>query len=326
LTPSAIGLLGDVMLGRQVADELSRIAPEEVWSPALRALVEDECSGVVCNLECCLSRRGERTQRIPGKPFFFRGPPEAVQCLQALGVRVASLANNHALDYEVDALADTLKLLGGAGIATAGAGPTVEAARRPAVVEMGDARVSLVAASDHPSAFAAGPHGSGIAWADLRAELPEWLTEELARAREAADLVIAFPHWGPNMSPAPARWQRRRAADLLAAGADLVAGHSAHVFHGVGRGSGGQPILYDLGGAMDDYAIDSELRNDVGLLALWRPGGDPDVELVALHLRHAHADVAAGPEAEWAASRLARACRRLGTTVDRTAEARFTLR
>jgi poly-gamma-glutamate capsule biosynthesis protein CapA/YwtB (metallophosphatase superfamily) len=326
LTGSAIGLLGDAMLGRQVADALARMDPEEVWSPSLRALVEAECAGVVCNLECCLSTRGERTRRIPGKPFYFRAPPAAVKSLRALGVRAAGVANNHALDYEVDALDDTLELLGGAGIATTGAGPDVEAARRAAIVELeGPGRIALVAVSDHPSQFAAGPDTPGIAWADLRAGLPEWLAGALARAKQEADLVIAFPHWGPNMSQAPARWQRRRAADLLKAGADLVAGHSAHVFHGVGRGRDGQPILFDLGGAVDDYAIDPQLRNDIGLLALWRSAGDPDLEVVALHLQHARTDIAGGPEAEWAATRLARACRRLGTTAERTGEARFTV-
>jgi poly-gamma-glutamate synthesis protein (capsule biosynthesis protein) len=339
LTGSAIGLMGDAMLGRQVADTLARIPPEAVWSPALRDLVAAECAGVVCNLEGCLSARGERTRRIPGKPFFFRGPPKAVESLRAVGVRAVGLANNHALDYEVDALADTLDLLAHADIATVGAGPDDAAARRPATFEVelppvatpsgvGEPchlRVALVAVSDHPAEFAAGPGTPGIAWADLRAGLPEWMAAAIADARDQADVVVAFPHWGPNMSPRPGRWQRRLAAELLVAGADLVAGHSAHVFHGVGRGRDGQPILFDLGGAVDDYAIDPQLRNDVGLLALWRPGSEPDLELVALHLRHAQTDVAAGAEADWAAARLADASRRLGTAIERTAEARFTV-
>src|SRR4051794_12648598 len=156
------------MLGRQVADALSRVRPEEVWSPALRALVDAECAGVVCNLECCLSARGRPTRRIAGKPFFFRGPPAAVGSLRALGVRAVSLANNHALDYEVDALADTLSLLAEAGIATAGAGADAESARRAATFDLEGRRLALVSVSDHPAQFAAGPEEPGIAWADLR--------------------------------------------------------------------------------------------------------------------------------------------------------------
>jgi hypothetical protein len=124
------------------------------------------------------------------------------------------------------------------------------------------------------------------------------------------------------MTPGPARWQRARAAELVRAGADLVAGHSAHVFHGVAWVDG-RPVLYDLGDALDDYAIDRDKRNDLGVMALWRPGGEPELELVGLRLDYCHTRLATGPDAEWIASRLARACGELGTTVERTAEARF---
>ena len=55
----------------------------------------------------------------------------------------------------------------------------------------------------------------------------------------------------------PARWQRKLADELLAAGADAVIGHSSHVFHGVALRPGG-PALYDLGDALDDYAVDPD--------------------------------------------------------------------
>ena len=50
---------------------------------------------------------------------------------------------------------------------------------------------------------------------------------------EEVDLVVVFPHWGPNMTRAPLPYVRGAAAELLESGATLVAGHSAHVFHGV---------------------------------------------------------------------------------------------
>src|SRR5918999_4069888 len=110
-----IGLLGDVMLGRQVAKALAEGAPERVWSDELAELC-GSLDALVCNLECCISERGRPTERILGKPFFFRAPPSAVAALAAVGTTAVSLANNHALDYEEDALADTLELLAAAGI------------------------------------------------------------------------------------------------------------------------------------------------------------------------------------------------------------------
>jgi poly-gamma-glutamate capsule biosynthesis protein CapA/YwtB (metallophosphatase superfamily) len=322
--PPTIGLLGDVMLGRGVADTLRRDPSASLWSSELVALAK-VCDLVVCNLECCLSERGEPTQRITGKPFFFRGPPSATRHLAELGIRGVGLANNHALDYEEEALADTLAVLEDAGIATAGAGAGPDEARRGVVLEAAGARVGLLSASDHPAAYAAEPGVLGIAYADLRSGLPDWMRRELARLRAECDRVIAFPHWGPNMTLEPARWQRERAAELLAAGADVVAGHSAHVFHGVGR-SGAGIALYDLGDALDDYRVDRRLRNDLGVFALWRPGGEPELELAGLRLHYCRTELAQGDDARWIGKRLTRACRALGTEVEKTGVDRWAVR
>jgi poly-gamma-glutamate capsule biosynthesis protein CapA/YwtB (metallophosphatase superfamily) len=326
-TPGAsptIGLLGDVMLGRLVADRLDRGHPHQVWSDELAELCRT-CDALVCNLECCISERGSRTTRIPDKPFFFRAPPAAVDALAAVGTSAVSLANNHALDYEAVALIDTLGHLAAAGIAWAGAGPDRQQARRGAVVSAGGLRLGLLGATDHPVEYAATPDSAGVAFAPLRSELPEWVSSEMARLRAEADLVVAFPHWGPNMATAPASWQRRRAGELVAAGADLVAGHSAHVFHGI-EPVDGRPALFDLGGALDDYAVDPERRNDLGLLALWHPRSDAEVELIGLELRFCETRLARGSAADWIAARLERACAPLGTRPERVREQRFVVR
>ena len=266
------------MLGRGVAQRLEQVEPRRLWSEELIELCA-ECDAVVCNLECCVSDRGAETDRVAGKPFFFRAPPAATGALTAIGVRGVSLANNHALDYETEALEDTLAHVTAAGLETAGAGAS----------------------------------GAG---------LPEWVLEELVRLRGEADVVAAFPHWGPNMTTEPARWQRRRARDLLEGGADIVAGHSAHVFHGIEIAEG-RPVLYDLGDALDDYAVDDDLRNDLGILALWSPGADPAIEVVGLRLGFCETAVAEGADAEWIAERMRRACSRLGATAERVSEARL---
>jgi poly-gamma-glutamate capsule biosynthesis protein CapA/YwtB (metallophosphatase superfamily) len=317
-----IGLLGDVMLGRGVAERLAEVPPEEVWSEELRELCLG-CDLVVCNLECCISERGEPTSRVPGKPFFFRAPRAAVDSLRAIGAAAVGLANNHALDFEVPALLDTLDLLDEAGVKVAGAGPDRDTARRGAVVEGGATRIGLLAVSDHPSEFAAGDETPGIASADLARGVPDWLAAEVGRLRDECDQVIAFPHWGPNMNPDTARWQRRAAAAMVDAGATLVAGHSAHVFQGVGW-DGDRPLLFDLGDALDDYAVDRRLRNDLGILALWRPGSaQTPLELIGLRLHHCRTDLAYGGDADWIATRLTEACPALGSAVERISEQRF---
>ena len=96
-----------------------------------------------------------------------------------LGTACVTLANNHALDYGVDALADTLNLLAAAGIATVGAGTDLEQARRPTILATGKLRVAVVGVTDHPPDFAAGPDRPGRAIADLGRRVPDWLLERI---------------------------------------------------------------------------------------------------------------------------------------------------
>jgi hypothetical protein len=59
-TPT-IGLLGDVMLGRKVAERLARDPSAELWSPRLREVCRS-CDALVLNLECCVPARGAPTR------------------------------------------------------------------------------------------------------------------------------------------------------------------------------------------------------------------------------------------------------------------------
>ena len=296
------------MLGRGVGEAVLAHGPESVFSPDVVAAVR-EADLVVCNLECCVSERG-RPWPDPGKPFFFRAPPRAVEALTLLGVDCVTLANNHALDYGEEALLDTLEHLERAGIAWVGAGPDVARARAPVVLEARGFRLGVVAATDHPADFAAAHDRPGVAFADLRRAVPEWLLDTV-RAVEA-DAILVTPHWGPNMTVDPLAYVRAVARSLLDAGATLVAGHSAHVFHGVeGR------VLYDLGDFLDDYAVDPDLRNDLGLLFLvdLDESGPSRLEALPLKLDYCHTRLAGGEDEAWIRRRFAQACAALGTEV-----------
>jgi poly-gamma-glutamate capsule biosynthesis protein CapA/YwtB (metallophosphatase superfamily) len=302
-----LALAGDTMLGRGVAEAISRgqsLVAAEVAAAAAEADL------FVLNLECCISAGGERWPE-PHKPFFFRAPPEAASLLAGLGVDCVSLANNHALDFGYDALLETLEHLREAGIPSVGAGPNGAEARAPAVLRAAGARLGVVALADHPGEFAAGPASPGIAYADLRGEgVPEWVLESVRDMD--ADVTLVTPHWGPNMTPEPRPYVREAAAVLVDAGAALVAGHSAHVFQGVaGR------VLYDLGDFLDDYAVDAELRNDLGLLFLVTldERGPHRIEAVPLKLEYCYTRLATRDEAAWIAHRFRTACAALGTEV-----------
>ena len=298
------------MLGRLVAERLEADPTAALFAGDLTAIIRD-ADGFVLNLECAISDRGTRWPD-PNKPFFFRAPPVAVDVLAGLGVDCVTLANNHALDYGVDALLDTIELLSDAGIGVVGAGADEAAARRPYLFEAGGARVGVVGVTDHPLAFAAEPAHPGVAYADLRVETPQWLLDTVGALGSRAEAVLVTPHWGPNMVEAPLPHVRRAAIELRDAGATLVAGHSAHVFHGAG-----DHVLYDLGDFIDDYAVDPELRNDLGLLFIvtFSNGSATRVEAVPLALDCCSTRLAAPEERDWVVRRFSQACAALGTPI-----------
>jgi poly-gamma-glutamate capsule biosynthesis protein CapA/YwtB (metallophosphatase superfamily) len=291
-----LALAGDTMLGRAVASELGRRPPESLVDPAVVELTR-AADLFVLNLECCISERGEPVPKL----FNFRAPPAAVETLRHLGVTCVTLANNHALDYGLDALLDTFVHLREAGIAWAGAGENAEEARAPTVVR----DLPIIAFADHEPGFAAGRERPGIAFADIRQGIPAWL-------RKGAAGALVCSHWGPNMEPSPLPYVRTAARELREAGAKLVAGTSAHVFQGV-EGN----VLYDLGDFLDDYARDLVLRNDLGLLFLveLEPDGPRRIEAVPLKLEHAFTRLARDDEADWVRRRFRDACAKLGTEV-----------
>jgi poly-gamma-glutamate synthesis protein (capsule biosynthesis protein) len=303
-----LALAGDTMLGRGVAERLAESPTPRLFAPEVADVI-GEADLFLLNLECAISDRGQRWPSRT-KPFYFRAPPIAATVLKDLGVDCVTLANNHALDYGADALLDTFRHLQDAGVAWAGAGADESSARAPLIVERAGSRVGIVAVTDHPAEYAAGPWQPGVAFADLRREVPQWLLDTIGAL--TTDTVVVTPHWGPNMTAEPVRHVRAAATALLEAGATLVAGHSAHVFHGVRPG-----LLYDLGDFVDDYAVDPELRNDRGLLFLVTVDGRRlvRVEAVPLALDYCYTRLADAEEARWVTTRFRRACRRLGTEV-----------
>jgi poly-gamma-glutamate synthesis protein (capsule biosynthesis protein) len=291
-----LALAGDTMLGRGVAKELGRRTPQSLVDPELVEITRG-ADLFVLNLECCISERGEP---VP-KAFNFRAPPAAVETLLHLGANCVTLANNHTLDYGIDALLDTLEHLSAAGIAWVGAGANLEEARAPTAL----GGLPILAFADHEPRFAAGPDRPGIAFADVRRGVPGWL-------RERAERALVFPHWGPNMTSSPLPYVREAAWALREADSALVAGTSAHVFQGVDGN-----VLYDLGDFLDDYRVDPRLRNDLGLLFLVEldPEGPSRIEAVPLKLDYAHTGLARDEDAAWIRRRFREACSPFGTEV-----------
>lgn len=308
---------GDLMLGRLAGDALLR---EGAGYPlgSVSALLRG-ADLAIANLECAICAPAERWHGAP-KAFYFRAPPLAGQTLQDAGIGLVSLANNHILDYDVQGLLETLRILDDHGIAHAGAGADLGAAQAPAIVERNGVRIGMAAFCDHQDDFAATPDHPGMAWLGLHDEAAaiDAFARALAPLRAAG---VRWPilslHWGPNMVNEPAPHQRRLARAAIEVGWKIVYGHSAHVFQGVELHEG-CTILYAAGDLVDDYAVDPSFRNDHQLLFALELGEDglERIVMVPLFIRRCRAFPANSAQRAWIAEQMRARCQELGTAVD----------
>lgn len=192
------------------------------------------------NLEGPLTERGTAEG---DKRYIFRSPPNKVApALARAGFNVVSLANNHILDYGVDGLTDTLAALDSAGIAYAGAGQDLAAARRPAILTVEGTRVAVLAYSlTFPENFYAGARRPGTAFGH-----EQHVRADVAEARRQADIVLVSFHWGQEGKTTLREYQTRLGRAAIDAGAQAVIGHHPHILQGVEQYKDGV-ILYSLG-------------------------------------------------------------------------------
>jgi len=222
------------------------------------------------NNEFAYSTRGSR---IKEKSYTFRAHPKRVEILKEMGVDIVSLANNHALDYGMDALLDTFTTLEEAGIDYVGAGRNMERAKAPVYYTIGDTTIAFVAASRVVYAmdwYATDDRPGMIGTYD-----PALFVTSIKEAKENSDYVVAYVHWGVERVHEPVKYQKDLAKIYIDAGADAVIGCHPHVMQGI-EFYKGKPIAYSLG----NYWFNSSKRES-GLLKIYlNPDGTADVQLL----------------------------------------------
>ncbi len=169
----------------------------------------------------------------------FNSPTEIGDSIAAAGFNVVLHATNHAADQGLDGLQHCASFW----------------EKYPDVImtgiykEVPESRISYLTIKDITFAILNYTYGPNLASlpSNLRGRLnmlcdydrstgainftalnPE-VTEDIREADENADIVIVFPHWGTEYQTTPSSYQRKFAAEMTAAGADLIIGTHPHV-------------------------------------------------------------------------------------------------
>jgi len=308
-----LAVVGDCMLGRLVNDALEHEAPEYPWGDTLPILLGADAR--ICNLECVISDRGEPWSVYP-KVFHFRSAAKNVAVLAAARMNAVSLANNHALDYGYDALEEMLDILSRSGIAWSGAGRNLAEASRVATTDIGGRKLGFLAFTDNEPGWQAASGLGGVFHVpvDLRDSRAKNLLEVVRRHKDAVDILIVSAHWGSNWGYEPPREHVALGHALVEAGADLVFGHSCHVFRGIELYRG-RPILYGAGNFVDDYAVDEIERNDESFIYIveMKERVTRGLRLYPTLIRRFQARRASGAEGRRIAGKMQRLCRAFHT-------------
>ena len=224
----------------------------------------------VINEEFPFSLRGEAME---DKQFTFRADPKYVEIFQELGVDIATVANNHALDFGRDAFLDTLDTLKSAGITCIGGGYHLSEASAPAVQTIKGQTFAIFGATRvSPSATWYASDSQAGLFQTYDATL---LNQKIAEAHTEYDHVIVFVHWGIEKNETPEEYQRSLAKGYIDAGADLVVGCHPHVLQGF-EYYNDVPIVYSLG----NYLFGNRDGDTVLLEASYDSEGAPSIQLV----------------------------------------------
>ena len=238
--PVTIAFGGDVHFEGAIGSRLAA-NPATTFGPVAGVLRRADLA--VVNLETAITERGTPAP----KDFTFRAPPAALTALKEAGVDVATMANNHGLDFGPVGLRDSLAAARSAKFPVVGVGRDAGEAYRAWTTTVKGHRIAVLGAtqvldSNLAAAWTATDDKAGMA----SAYQEERLLAAVRTARASADTVIVDLHWGRELANCPIDRQRALAPKLVAAGADVVVGSHAHVLLGGGYLRGAY-VHYGLG-------------------------------------------------------------------------------
>jgi hypothetical protein len=197
-------------------------------------LLDSDC--VIANLECALTTL-ERSPFEGKKDYVLSGDPaQTIDALSRHNISAVMLGNNHAMDYGVDGLRETLESLTQGNIVAFGAGKNTRKAqaafRTTFKVANQEFKLAVISAfkysRGHEQKYGFYATQSGYGVNNLKLSRLQTQVEDL---KEQGYFVVVSPHWGKNYCQRD--WDQKDLATKIIknCGADLLLGHGPHVMN-----------------------------------------------------------------------------------------------
>lgn len=206
---------------------------------------EIKCSDIsVVNLECPVSDNKQNA-------IFKEGPNlscnhEAIKELSDMGFNIATLANNHILDYGTDGITETIKVCKEYKIQTVGAGINSDAASTILYQSVHNVTVAIINCCEHEFS---------VTYGDTAGSNPLNPIQQyykIIEAKQNADYVIVIVHGGLETYQLPTIRMKEVYRFFIDAGADVVVNHHQHCYSGYEHYKE-KPIFYGLGNFCFDW-------------------------------------------------------------------------
>jgi len=241
---------GDVMLSRGTAKYIEKSGPTYPFEKIYDEIRKYDIA--FANLESVISTAGKRFS--PNKGIYFRADPSVVTGLVYSGFDVFSLGNNHSLDWGVDAIKETMRLLDKNGLKYTGVGRTEEEAFKPAVLSVRGTTIAFISFNDiYP--FEVQENRTNVMQTLMMNE--PLLQDKIKYLSDRYDILIASVHSGAEYINEPEPQKVRKMRKLIDYGTDIVIGTHPHVVQGIEVYRGGL-IAYSLGNCIFDQSWSQE--------------------------------------------------------------------
>lgn len=235
--PIKIAFVGDIFLGNWAVESLDKEGYDYPFRGCKR--IFESVNLVVGNLESPITQSEEPYLE---KQFLLKSPRGIANALYHANIRAVTLANNHILDFGINAMQETFLLLKKNHIQYFGAGMNKAEALKEAPFYFDGITFAFVGFSaTFPEEFWATDSTVGTAF-----PYDDDVKRTVERLSKLYDVTIVNFHWGAEKMEYPKDYQVDLARLAIDSGADIVIGHHPHVVQGIELYRN-KPIFYSLG-------------------------------------------------------------------------------
>lgn len=283
-TPSSewsLAALGDIIIGRTVYLQIRRSGdPHKPFAHFADTIRNADLA--LADLECSIS---DKNAIITDGGMSFVSPFSAAAGLGSSGIDAVSISNNHSWNGGTTGFTDTLDEMARLGIRTFGGGRNDAEAHTPVILTVKGTKVALLGYSSIVGTKPATATTPGMAdlsmapWGPFGESQAARMEADIKAAKQQADLVFVYYHWGTEYTHNANADQRQIAHRAIDAGADLILGTHPHWVQGI-EWYKDRLITYSLGNFIFDQEWSTKTKQGTFLKATYNGKTLTSAELV----------------------------------------------